>query len=107
MPVDPSDRGWRPEIHLYVAKHGDEDGRQGQLAFHTLSDAERWLSQSVGSRTDPADVSLSKVDASSWTWDDGGWGDGGMGFWAEVQKVRVSQPERLLRDERQLPEQED
>ena len=99
--VERGRRDWHPQIFLFVAEHGDEDGREGILAFHTLDEAERWLGQSIGSHNDPAEIDLEQEDTRCWSWDDGGWGDGGMGLWAEVRKTRVTQPRRLLRDDRE------
>lgn len=82
---------WKPEIQLYVAEYGQSNKELlGRLAFHTFEEAEDWIKENT---TCPEDTDLEEERTSLWTW------EGKFGMWAEIRKVRVTQPRRLLRDE--------
>lgn len=90
--IDKPHRDRSPKLQLFVAEYGgvDEEEASARLAFHTYEEAEVWLEG-----TAHVDAELETVGNGTWR------AERNIGNWKEIRRTRVSQPRRLLRDDRE------
>lgn len=94
--IDRGSRDYAPEIQIFTAEHGedhysDDFDVNGRLTFHTYEEAYDWLCRELHKE----DPEFKEVGYRTWR------AEIDYGPWAEIRQSRITQPRRLLRDDRE------